>query len=260
MKLFVITIARVFTFNFKSFFFIIPAVGVFYGFIVSFVPHSNDAPNDPPIVRITEPISNSKFRWNSMLRYTISVSDKEDGNSEYDEIAANEVLLEVAYLADSSNVKKYLSQKAKQLSDPPGLSLMKTTNCFSCHSSKNKLIGPSFQLIAKRYTYNAATAEALAQKIIKGSTGIWGNVKMPPHPQFKTDQAKQITRWILQNNKDPDVYYLAGTTGAIRTKEKPQKGAGTGVYLLTASYTDHGAKGMPQPGKRGYHTVVLRPY
>jgi len=245
--------------QFKSIFFIIPAAIACYCFVVSFTSHSNVIPNDPPIVKMIDPTDKSKFQWNSMLRYTISVSDKEDGNSEYDEITANEVLLEVAYMADSSNVKKYLSQKVKQLSDPPALSLMKTSNCFSCHSSKNKLIGPSFQLIAKRYTYNAATAETLAQKIIKGSTGTWGDVAMPPHPQLKTDQAKEIVRWILQNNKNPDVYYLVGTTGAIRTKEKPQKGAGAGVYVLTASYTDHGVKGTQQSGKRGYQTIILRP-
>ncbi len=42
--------------------------------------------NNPPIVKITEPKSNSVFPLNSLVRYSISVSDREDGESRFDEI------------------------------------------------------------------------------------------------------------------------------------------------------------------------------
>jgi hypothetical protein len=36
--------------------------------------------------------------------------------------------------------------------------------------------------------------------------------------------------------------------------------AGKGVYILTASYTDHGLNGLPQLSKRGEHTIILKTY
>jgi len=112
-----------------------------------------------------------------MVNYTISVSDKEDGTSEYNEITAGEVLLKVVYLRDSSKVKKYLSDKANNGDiERAGLLLTKTSACFTCHAAKNKLIGPSFQLIAKRYPNNATSIETLAKKVMNGSKGVWGNI------------------------------------------------------------------------------------
>ena len=144
--------------------------------------------------------------------------------------------------------------------EPAGLLLIKTSGCFTCHAAKNKLIGPSFQLIAKRYPNNVTSIETLAKKLTKGSTGIWGNIPMPPHPDLKTDQAREIIHWILKNNMNPDVTYFTGIQGAFRTKQKPEKDAGKGAYILTASYTDHGLKGLPQLSKRGEHTIVLKNY
>jgi len=74
---------------------------------------------------------------------------------------------------------------------------------------------------------------------------------------LKTDQAREIIRWILKNNTNPDVTYFTGIQGAFRTKQKPEKDAGKGVYILTASYTDHGLKGRPQLSKRGQHTITI---
>src|SRR5258708_10225750 len=152
---------------------------VFYFFSASRSRQSNN----PPEVTITAPAKNGRFQWNSVVHYEIRVSDKEDGNSEYNEIAANEVLLMVAYLPDSAHAKKYLSDRSKK--NPEVLSWMSTSTCFNCHAAKAKLIGPSFELIARRYPDNSISAEALANKIITGSSGTWGDLKMPPHPDLK---------------------------------------------------------------------------
>lgn len=226
-------------------------------FFVAFGSFSNSQENQSPVVKIVAPANKSKFQWNTLLQYKISVDDAEDGNSEYDEIATNEVLLKVTWLPDSSSAKKYLQEQAKQLADQAGLASIKVSTCFNCHHSKDKLIGPSFDLIAKRYPRNAKIAESLAQKIIKGSSGIWGNTAMPANPELKMDIAKKMVSWILENNADPDTYFLTGTTGALRTREKPPHGAASGVYVLTASYEDHGVNGMTQLRKRGQHSVIL---
>ena len=234
----------------------------FYCFVSAFTAQAdNPEKNNPPNVRIITPLNNTSFQWNAMVNYSISVSDKEDGTSEYNEIAAGEVLLKVVYLADGSKVKKHLPDKSNNGDpEPAGLSLIKTSACFTCHASKNKLIGPSFELIAKRYPNNTTSIDMLAKKLIKGSTDVWGNIPMPPHPDLKTQQAREIIRWILKNNTNPDVTYFTGIQGAFRTKVKPAKDAGKGVYILTASYTDHGLKDLPQLSKRGEHTIILKNY
>ena len=239
---------------------------------------SQGTENSAPKVTITSPAQHSAFQWNSIVPYAIRVSDKEDGNSEYNEIPANEVLLMVAYLPDSTHVKKYLSDRSK--TDREVLLWMGTSTCFNCHAAKAKLIGPSFEQIAQRYTNNSTTVDSLAKKIITGSSGTWGdlkNLKMPPHPDLKIDQVREIVRWILKNSLDPDQSYFVGIEGAFRTKEKPTREPGKGIYILTASYTDHGMKGPGGPSdqviragpsdriiragsKQGQHTIVLKNY
>ena len=214
--------------------------------------------NSPPAVRIISPVNNSKFEWNSIVPYNIRVSDKEDGNSEYNEIANNEVILFVNYFSDSSNVKKYLLDQPLTYQEP--LLWMTTSTCFNCHTSKNKLIGPSFESIARRYSGDLTSVEGLAKKIITGSSGTWGDEKMPPHPDLQIDQAKTLVSWILKNNSNPDQTFYIGIEGSIRTREKPSKEPGKAVYILTANYTDHGLKNAERSGKKGIHTIVLRNY
>lgn len=220
----------------------------------SAVSSGRDPENAPPQVRITSPPENGGFRWSSLVAFSIDVADAEDGKSEFNEIAANEVFLRIAYLPDASRMEKYAAEVAR-VDDGP-LRKMSASNCFTCHAAGTKLIGPSFDLIARRYPNNEPSVELLAKRVLTGGVGIWGTVPMPPHPDLKIEQAREMVAWILENNLDPDRTVVVGLEGAFRTREKP-KDPVAGVYVLTASYTDHGPKGAPLPGKRGQHTVVL---
>ncbi len=215
--------------------------------------------NSAPLVRITMPPDKSFFKRDAVLNYSISVEDKEDGNSAYNEIPANEVLLKVVYLADMSHLNKNAAINAGLTNTPRALSFIMQSNCFNCHAVKNKLIGPSFEQIAKRYPYSPASADMLMKKVINGSTGIWGTTPMPSHPEIKTDQLKEIVNWILKSSADPAVCYYPGLEGTFRTGSGPGKAPSKEGYVLVASYTDHGLKDMPRTAKRGIHVIVLRP-
>ncbi len=215
------------------------------------------ADNEPPEVTITAPVENAVFQWNSVVPFAIGVSDREDGKTEFEEIAPNEVLLRTAYLPDPSQKEKALLDLSK--SDTQPLRRMSASNCFTCHTAKTKLIGPSFDLIAAKYPDTPETVASLAKKVVAGSNGIWGNVPMPPHPDLKIEQAAEMVAWILRNSSDPNQSFVVGIEGAFKTREKPDNDAGTGIYLLTASYMDHGLKDSPQSAKQGLHTVVLKP-
>lgn len=73
--------------------------------------------------------------------------------------------------------------------------LAKAKNCLSCHSVDKKVVGPAYKDVAKKY---AAKDEAmLAEKVIKGGKGAWGEVPMPPNPSVKPEEATKLVKWIL---------------------------------------------------------------
>jgi cytochrome c len=124
------------------------------------------------------------------------------------------------------------------------------------------VIGPSFEQVAARYKDISDAEEFLTKRIIDGSNGNWSDQKMPPHPDLNVQDVKEVVSWILRNNSDPDFIYFVGTEGSFRTKVKPEKASDAGVYLLTASYMDHGPKNSANEAdshrRRGRHTIVLR--
>lgn len=210
--------------------------------------------NHPPRVTIQLPRDNDPFEWDALVRYAISVSDDEDGESEYEEIPRNEVFLEVLYLPADSSAP---DGTADAEGDSPGLALMKATNCFNCHAVNTRVLGPPFAEVASRYRNDPATVEMLAERVSNGSSGVWGEVEMLPHPEFTAAEVEQMVHWVLDRAADPHRTYYAGTEGAFRTRARPEGHAG-GVYVLTATYTDHGPEGRSGPRQRARHAIVLR--
>ena len=225
----------------------------------AFILQSKSQENTPAVIRFVQPADQGKFSWNSLINYAIAVTDKEDGSSDYNEIPAGEVLLKVQYLADSSKLKNKLASLSRENREVPALTYLMQSNCFTCHAVKNKLIGPAFELISKRYPHTELSAGQLVQKVIHGSTGVWGSTPMPPHPDISPEQLKEIVLWILTRSADPDICYYPGLEGAFRTREYPGKSGNKGVYLLTASYTDKGLKNTPHSSKRVSKTILLKP-
>ena len=210
--------------------------------------------NSPPKVLITQPSVENKLRWNSFVPFSIDVSDLEDGKSAYDEITPSEVLLQVQYLPDSSQLKKSRAENSKPMHQ--ALLHMSRNNCFQCHRFKYKLIGPSFTAIAKQYTIDSSTVELLAEKMMKGSTGHWGDLEMPPNPDLQVEEAKKMVHWILAQCADENQTHYVGTEGAFKTRQK-KEGVENGKYLLTARYVDHGVPGQVDSEREGKHTVVM---
>lgn len=228
---------------------------MFFCFLLGFSP-SQTQENKTPEIKILAPASNSTFKWNSLIPYSLHVSDYEDGNSEYDEINANEVLLIVKYLKDSTEIKSHLIHESTLDYQP--LVRMAASTCFNCHKAKGTLIGPSFELISKRYQEDSKTIDNLTQKVIKGGTSNWGDEIMPPHPDLSVEQVMEMIAWILKNNSDPSKNYLVGIEGTIQTKKQPLSASGRGILALKASYTDHGTKDHSQNPKQVEKTIFLK--
>lgn len=78
-----------------------------------------------------------------------------------------------------------------------GNNLIAANDCLTCHKIDEKSTGPSYKEIANRYENNQGNVENLANKIIKGGKGLWGQTAMTPHPTLTEPQAQEMAHYIL---------------------------------------------------------------
>lgn len=80
---------------------------------------------------------------------------------------------------------------------PLGLSLIKKSDCFICHTIPDKKIGPAYVDVAAKYEATDANIDSLANKIMQGGKGVWGDTPMAAHPTISKDDAKEMVKYIL---------------------------------------------------------------
>ncbi len=78
-----------------------------------------------------------------------------------------------------------------------GSNLIATSDCLTCHNINKHAFGPSYEQIANKYENNEGNVQNLADKIIKGGKGLWGQNAMTPHPTINQAQAQEMVRYIL---------------------------------------------------------------
>src|SRR5690606_8977007 len=66
-----------------------------------------------------------------------------------------------------------------------GRSLMMASDCQSCHKVDEPSIGPSYTAVALHYRNQKGAPSYLTEKIMKGGSGVWGEVAMAAHPDMK---------------------------------------------------------------------------
>ncbi len=77
------------------------------------------------------------------------------------------------------------------------MDLAKANNCMSCHAVANKVVGPAFKDVAKKYAGDKTAEDALVKKVMKGGSGVWGSVPMPANPQVSEADARTLVKWVL---------------------------------------------------------------
>lgn len=75
--------------------------------------------------------------------------------------------------------------------------LVKSRGCMACHAVDKKLVGPSYQAIAKKYRGDTKAPDTLADKIRRGGAGVWGPIPMPPHAHVNDADIRSMVAWIL---------------------------------------------------------------
>jgi cytochrome c len=69
--------------------------------------------------------------------------------------------------------------------------------CLACHGVDNKIVGPAYKDVANKYRGQKGIEAKLAEKVIKGGKGAWGEIAMPANAQVTPAEAKQLVAWIL---------------------------------------------------------------
>jgi len=83
----------------------------------------------------------------------------------------------------------------------PGAKLMAGLDCNTCHKADVKVVGPALKDIAAKYPPTQANIDTLANKVIHGGSGHWGDIPMAPHPTLAVNDAKEMVKYILSLKK-----------------------------------------------------------
>lgn len=78
-----------------------------------------------------------------------------------------------------------------------GKVLVDGNDCKTCHHPTNKIIGPAHTDVAKKYDFTEENVKLLANKIIQGGSGVWGDIMMNPHPNVSQEDAEKMARYVL---------------------------------------------------------------
>lgn len=121
--------------------------------------------------------------------------------------------------------------------------------------TNKKSIGPSYLDVANRYKNKAGAVDMLAQKVIKGGSGVWGEHGMSAHPQLSVADSRAIVEFIMTTGEKKDVVKSAPVKGSLEIKDTSVN-KGKGTYVLRAAYRDKGTAAMTP--LLGEQVILLR--
>ncbi|WP_062060477.1 ThuA domain-containing protein [Cellvibrio sp. OA-2007] len=208
-----------------------------------------DIGNEPPVIEFASP-QNQSFYWpdTQAVDYSFSISDKEDGV--VTSIADANPLIQFSYTEPEKNAGQ--GHQTVNLVDR-GKALVDANNCLGCHKLDEKMVGPAFRDVAKKYQKDPKALQYLVNKLGNGGAGVWGEMNMPAFSGLSEADRSALATYVLslaENNA------LAGLplSGKVELKshqkntaaiasDKPYSVAGE-AYVFTIQYTDNGANNL----------------
>ncbi len=208
--------------------------------------------NSKPKVDFRYPLSGDFYEPGESIPYKLVINDVEDGTSDFELAEEKDLpILDVQALSKISveAVPVAATENAQQV--PPGLALMRKSDCFNCHAMNRPLVGPALIDIANKYRDQPHQLELSIKRVQQGSTGVWGKVAMLPHAQHTPEQIHQMVEYVFACKADAANPSARSLTGELEKIQAPR-----GVRL-EAYYSDLGRGEVPS--LTGTAAVVLRP-
>jgi cytochrome c len=78
-----------------------------------------------------------------------------------------------------------------------GAALVAASDCKTCHAAENKIVGPGHKEVAVKYEFTKANVSMIADKIINGGAGVWGDIPMIAHPDISKADAEKMAMYVL---------------------------------------------------------------
>jgi cytochrome c len=196
--------------------------------------------NARPQVSFKSPVAGDFYSPDQPITYEVIVRDLEDGTSDFDEAESGDLEAIDAMAPNRIYVQSSPVVNANAtVADSPGLSLIRQSDCFNCHAAERPLVGPTFVDIANKYRDQADALEKSIERVMKGSTGVWGKVAMLPHGHHSPEQVKQMVEYVYSVKPDPSVTMTRGPSGKITVPTNQS------AIRLEATYTDLGRGDIP---------------
>jgi cytochrome c len=204
--------------------------------------------NEPPTLEFDLAGGNRTFFFpNNPINYEVRVTDKEDGSLAAGTIDASQVAINIDYLPEGydqiaiAQGHQYSSQNARFAT---AQKIMDQSDCVACHKPAEKSIGPSYREVALRYQNQADAITVLSNRVINGSTGVWGSVAMAAHPALTQNEAGELIKFIL-SYADEKAHPAPLPTKGTYVTAIPADDKGVSAYILRAAYRDRGADDLP---------------
>ncbi|HZJ19427.1 MAG TPA: PKD domain-containing protein, partial [Pricia sp.] len=198
--------------------------------------------NDPPTLTIQVAENDSIYWDGKKIDYKIIVSDKQDGATTNGTIDPKDVKVTFDYIPEGRDIVKATLGHQRNII-PEGKKAIDASDCKACHAINEKVNGPSYLEIAKKYGKD--DTGYLVSKIIKGGSGVWGEGAMSAHPQLKVEEVTQIVDYILSLNPGKEEELKSLPLEGTLTFDKHLDTKSEGTYILMASYRDKGNPEQP---------------
>jgi cytochrome c len=89
-----------------------------------------------------------------------------------------------------------------------GEEVARIANCMACHKVEARVVGPSYNDVARKYRAQiSAAADQAAEeaqlktylygKVKNGGVGVWGKIPMPANAHVKELDVHRIVDWIM---------------------------------------------------------------
>ncbi|HVX49585.1 MAG TPA: ThuA domain-containing protein [Chitinophagaceae bacterium] len=192
------------------------------------------AGNEIPEVTVSLAGGNKSFYLPGQpVKYSVTVTDKGDTSK----IDPANLFVSVDYVQGYDKASVVTGGSA----NIAGKVLTQTLDCKSCHKEAEKSIGPSFIMVSQKYAKDPNAPTYLSQKIMKGGSGVWGDVAMAAHPNISQSDLDQIIHYVLGlTNKDQQKKSLP----ASGTIVPPPASKPNVSLVISASYTDKGGNNI----------------
>jgi cytochrome c len=161
-----------------------------------------------------------------------TIQERNDQNGSLSVIGKLELRSKQTVFATTFAAQPAVVPPAPVATADPATEIMQSSDCNVCHNADQHTVGPSYKQIAKRYKTTERNVDLLAQKIIAGGAGAWGDVPMSPHTEMPPRDARLLAAYVLALDKeDKEGVELGAVQAAKETPKSLPRGAEAGVTL-----------------------------